>query len=674
MNRRSVTSLAGLLSILVVGALAACGDAQAPVPADLAARLERDTGTRWIVDNRGRYGTPDLIVPATDPPAILHPGDDAAEVALRFLTTYQSAFGTSNLRSQLRHVETDTDRKGMVHVRFQQVQSGVLVVGAGLSVHFKKNGAVAFVNGDFVPKLPASTSPTLDENAARVAAQQALDGGQKTTSAALVLEPYFGTTPVLAWQVAVEGRLGARRVAATVTVDATSGAIRLVDSAIYESVGSGVGIRGYAPVNDANDRKYFEITEEADGSFSMVRPVADGESVVSVSTFGGGLITSKDRNDWDPIAAAADGKGSAVDTFNNVNLADQFYRGNFGWKSYDNQGSKISIVVHDNSLGVTNAFWDGSVKELHFGDGNLSTGGDSLSRGVLDTTGHELTHAVTAATSKLVYSGESGALNESFSDVFGCLMEHQNQPDDALNMIYGEKGSKSGTPRRSMLHPGGAGVESVQPDHVSKQLNQGETPSRTNDHGGVHGNSGISNNAFALMVVGGKNDTSGIKVEGGGWEVAQQVWWYAQRYSDSSATDFNAHARWMVASTVKMGFDPKPVACAWVATGVLTEEYVRSSWQITCSCPAPDGGSADAGACCAKGQTDTTCCTVCAPDGGADANAPDTCAGKRDGFYCSEVALYSGYTCEGGAIAYGQQCTEKQRCAGSNGKGNIICK
>lgn len=665
MNRR-LFAYASLLPLLVGAAVAACGDSSAPqAPQDLSAQLEKDTGSRWVVDNGGRYGTPDLISPVGDGPILLHPGENAAEVALKFLEKYQSSFGTTNLRAELREAETDVDAKGATHVRFDQVRGAVPVFGAGLSVHFKKNGALAFVNGDFVPKLAVSTSPTLDEAAGRAAALRAVAGAQTATSAELVVEPYFGSAPVLAWRVTVSGG----KVAAAVFVDATSGQLRVVDSQIKEAVsGSGLGARGYAPINDESDRKYFDVTESKAGTYEMIWP-RDADTTRLEVRSGGKTVSTTDINSWDPVPAGGGGAGTAVDAYYHLHLTDQFYRSNFRWKSFDNKSSPIVIVVHDNAEGAVNAFWDGT--QAHFGDGDVSTGGKYFGLSNLDVSAHELTHAVTQYTSKLVYAGESGALNESFSDVFGSLVEHANAPDEDANMKIAEGCTADGTPFRSMLHPASVGG---QPDHVTKQTSKGAAPTKDNDWGGVHGNSGIPNNAFALMVAGGKNDTSGMKVDAGGWDLAQQVWWFAQRYNDRAATDFYAHARWMVAAAVKLDLDPKPVACAWVATGVLKEEYVKSKWNVTCGCPGQDGGTADAGACCAEGETDTTCCTVCPVDGGGDGHAPDTCAGKSDGFYCSEVALYSGYSCQGGSITGGQQCEASQKCGGGDAKGNIICK
>jgi hypothetical protein len=126
--------------------------------------------------------------------------------------------------------------------------------------------------------------------------------------------------------------------------------------------------------------------------------------------------------------------------------------------------------------------------------------------------------------------------------------------------------------------------------------------------------------------------------------MGQKVAWYTQRYSDRAATNFNQHARWEIITAKKENLDPTPVACAWIAVGVLTPEYVKKSFDITCAT--------------------------------ADVPLVDSCEGRDDGVYCSQLESYSAIVCMGGTISSGQQCeSPTQKCVGPNGAGDaIVCR
>ena len=122
----------------------------------------------------------------------------------------------------------------------------------------------------------------------------------------------------------------------------------------------------------------------------------------------------------------------------------------------------------------------------------------------LDVIGHELTHGVTQYEANLVYSGQSGALNESISDVFGSLVRQYklNQTAKQADWLIGPDcvGDKLKPALRSMKAPGTANQYDDQPADMDHYVRT------TEDHGGVHTNSGIPNLAFATaaMALGGK--------------------------------------------------------------------------------------------------------------------------------------------------------------------------
>ena len=185
-------------------------------------------------------------------------------------------------------------------------------------------------------------------------------------------------------------------------------------------------------------------------------------------------------------------------------------------------------------LFVVNAFWCGAcgpdgVGLMYFGNGfpaNVvfaSTGQNwGFLAGSLDVAAHELTHAVTESTSNLIYLNESGALNESFSDIMGTSVEFFYQPVGAglgqADFVLAED---------SVRTPSGAGLQGIRsmvnpiafgdPDHYSIRF------TGTDDNGGVHSNCGIPNHAFFLAVVGGTNRVSGQSVTGVGIANMEQM-------------------------------------------------------------------------------------------------------------------------------------------------------
>jgi len=173
--------------------------------------------------------------------------------------------------------------------------------------------------------------------------------------------------------------------------------------------------------------------------------------------------------------------------------------------------------------GYANAFWDGA--QMVFGDGDGHIFGNFTSS--IDVTGHELTHGVTQYTANLAYEGQSGALNESISDVFGSLAKQHalGQSTEEADWLIGADlflPGVHGVALRSMKAPGTAyddpklGGRDPQPDHMDRfvQLSDDEF----NDFGGVHINSGIPNKAFFLVA---------RELGGHAWEDAGTIWYEA---------------------------------------------------------------------------------------------------------------------------------------------------
>ena len=168
----------------------------------------------------------------------------------------------------------------------------------------------------------------------------------------------------------------------------------------------------------------------------------------------------------------------AGDTYN-------FYFNRYGRDSYNNAGGALNSYVCYSS-GYQNAFWDGS--KMTYGDGFAAAD---------DVVAHELSHGVTEYSSALVYSNQSGALNESYSDIFGEAVDLTNtggNDSSAVRWDMGEDIPGIGA-IRDMMDP----TRFSDPDRTNSTYYY----CGTSDSGGVHTNSGVPNKAFALMVDGG---------------------------------------------------------------------------------------------------------------------------------------------------------------------------
>jgi hypothetical protein len=193
-----------------------------------------------------------------------------------------------------------------------------------------------------------------------------------------------------------------------------------------------------------------------------------------------------------------------------------YYMSKFSRNSFDNAGSVIKNYVHFDQA-LNNAFWDGTAMSYGDGDGTL------LSQLVgIDVVGHEFTHAVVQHTANLDYQGESGALNESFSDIFGTAIEFNGATTP--NWTMGEACTiVAPFYLRSMSNPNG-GLD-AQPDTYNGLYWQNPA-NTTNDDGGVHTNSGVQNFWFYLLCQGGSgtNDLSNAySVTGIGMTQAEQI-------------------------------------------------------------------------------------------------------------------------------------------------------
>jgi Zn-dependent metalloprotease len=254
-----------------------------------------------------------------------------------------------------------------------------------------------------------------------------------------------------------------------------------------------------------------------------------------------------------------------------------------GRNSFDNAGAKIKSYVHFD-LNYDNAYWDGT--QMTYGDGSGTGGFNVLT--ALDVCGHEIGHAVCEKTANLVYSNESGAMNEGFSDIWGACIEafgqNANVPNTNTWLIGENIEMRAGhVSLRSMSNPN---AESQPDTYKGTYWYTG-----TADNGGVHTNSGVLNYWFYLLSMGGSgtNDISkAFSVTGLGIDVAAKIAFRGESvYLTSSSTYASARTATIQAATDLYGAGSAQVIAttkAWYAVGIGAD-YV-----VACTTPAVPAG------------------------------------------------------------------------------------
>ncbi len=393
--------------------------------------------------------------------AFAAPGASAAEpgvTARRFLESQRSRFGLGNPALGLRVFRTR--QSGERHfVRLQETLSGVPIFGAMASMQLDGEGGVEAVIADLSgidatidirPGIPASQ-----------AAEQArirVRGSDSTTT--IDIRP-----PALhLWVPSVLGLAGEPRLVWAIDVGVpTGGSFRLLLDAR-----DGTLVREYPLDYSALDRQIYDCNNTSTNFATFV------------------------RDEGDPPCGIADADAA----YDQLASTYSFYLTHHARDGFDDAGGILRASVRycpSPTCPWQNAVWDGFYGNIRFGEGWT----------VDDVTAHEFTHGVTEHESGLIYENASGAMNESFSDVWGEFVDLANPAggfdDPALRWLIGE--ALPNFTLRSMEDP----PAYQNPDRLGSPLYTppAATPTLGNDYGGVHNNSGINNKLCYLLTDGG---------------------------------------------------------------------------------------------------------------------------------------------------------------------------
>jgi Zn-dependent metalloprotease len=458
------------------------------------------------------------------------------------------------------------DGLAQAHLRFDQVHAGIPVLAGQIIVHVDLNGLETLGATDArKPAGAIATQPSLDASAAVRRVRKAAGVGGRLT-AVTELQIYVSEDgPHLIWHVNLLG-LDRRQLPVDWIglVDAETGALLLSYDNLHtkrtdppplptegEAV-TGVAFTLYLGAVELPTEMY------TDGSFGMRDPTRGNNyttDMLDKRTGDGELFIDAD-NLW----------GDEGDTDRAIAGADAHYASALTWDYYQEIHGRTGVF--DDGKGVlsrvhfgrdyVNAYWSDACQCVTYGDGDGELASPLVA---IDIVAHELTHGVTSATAALIYSGESGGLNESMSDIFATSAEfYADNASDVPDYWLGEQvwtPEIPGDALRYMDHPS---LDGRSIDHYS-QYTRGMD---------VHLSSGLANNVFYLLSEGGTNDTSGQSVPAIGREQAEQIFYRALAAYMTPDTDFAAAKEATVEAALDLydGAVAEIVAAAWAACGV----------------------------------------------------------------------------------------------------------
>jgi len=448
----------------------------------------------------------------------------AALAALRSWNTNVTAMTNAG---QLRSIRRESDPivAGHRHEHLTQFHRGVRVFGGEMVRQTNFFGQVVSIFGSYYPNINIDVAPAVP---AAIAPKVLASAGHGTvvpgTAAELTVLPLDDGTYRLTWsaRVANGGEMTRVFVDATTGQEVFSYNDTWAQNGLHGAVGSGTGVAGdplkmQSQVGNGTflavdlNRPGQNTTYDMKGSFQRTNTILATRAPAQSD------IASDADNKWGDTGVIA------VQTY--AGYTYDYYKQVHNRSGIDGKDLKLRLLVNPAlptdaahpPAGSTSTYYENAAYYSNgymvFGVGRIS-GQVSTKNwgGAIDIVAHEITHGVTEFSSDLIYLNESGALNESFSDMMGTAVEFRSQPlgvgPAKSDWLHGEDiYPQFGPANRSMSDPHSLG----DPDHYSVRL------ITSGDSGGVHTNSSISNHMFYLAINGGVNRVSGLAVQGVGF-------------------------------------------------------------------------------------------------------------------------------------------------------------
>lgn len=429
---------------------------------------------------------------------------------LAFLEKYNQLLKLESPSTELKVSKLFQDGLGQFHTRYSQSYNGIPVWGAQLITHSNQLGDVLSMDGKYIPSPShISTTPDISLDDATIIAISSLlpNADSRTTESTGRLVIYSdkkNLTPVLAWEIKLDASLTEQYV---VMVNAKMSDIIFSYNNIHTDNVSGKGADEIGQTKNINvwqnGNKYYLYNSTKNMYESGLDPLATLQKKGFIS-----VVDAKNEPSDNKIEQVPDlyhitsesptsgwlteGAGAAY----NLSETYDYFKETHNRNSLDGEGGSIIAIVRIGN-NFDNAFWHSDTKLMFFGNGDNYASS-------LDVVAHELAHGVTSTESNLVYQGQSGAINEALSDIFGEAIENYSTGSNDWLM-----GTELRNAFRNLKDPGSitSALGRPYPSKMSEYENLALTPE--SDNGGVHINSSIINRAFYLLAEG-QSDSVGL--------------------------------------------------------------------------------------------------------------------------------------------------------------------
>ncbi len=457
--------------------------------------------------------------------------------AAEFLAENFKAFNLKSI-NDLIFVEESTDNYGLKNVMYRQQYQGVPVYDGILKFHFNGREQLTSINGNSISNIKVNSTPDISAAAAADIAKN-LVAKQNLTNNNVPFE--IGKNNLLIFpKNLVQGGVVTSHLAYEVEVTNKNDVreFLFIDAHTGELVEQFTGIH---PI----DRKLYETSVTANNL-----KWKEGDALP-------GTLDKWQRNE--------------VVTSEHVY---NFFKNAFGYVSYNNGDSTMITINNNPNINCPNANWNGITANYCTG-----TAAD-------DVVAHEWGHAYTEYTSGLIYQYQSGALNESYSDVWGETIDILNNYEDegenlnvrtttscseSLRWKIGEDATAFGGAIRDMWNPNCNG-------DPAKVLDTNNYFCGTTDSGGVHTNSGVTNHLYALLVDGGTYN--GYTMTGLGFVKAAHLWWRAQKNYLTPTSDFSNFADALEAAANDLiGINLQGLSTTTTAVGLTGQSFTSADIQ-----------------------------------------------------------------------------------------------
>ena len=532
-------------------------DSQKKNLAHLMAQTQASGGVHVRFSDRN--GTPSLIKGTGLSAAMTINRSDMAlskSIAIRFMADNRDLLTLTDPVQELSVTRQAIDKQGEKHIHYQQVYRGVPIWGKEVAVHLSADDSVYLFQGMYEPSpRELGTEPVISEDEAMNAVREHLQinhDGISSPEYELVFYTLQDGTMLLAYKINIQPAVDKRWI---YFINAEDGSFIHRINNIHSQVVPATGIDLNTISRNFNawlqGGTYYTIdpsTPLADPPYDPVGkgPNSRGDMFILSAGNGAGdplyYVTSPSQTGgWD---------ASAVSASYNTKVVYDYYKNTFSRNSIDGNNMNLLVIIHFQS-DYENAFWNGSW--MVYGDGGQVF---KPLAGALDVAAHEMSHGVIENTANLIYENQSGALNESFADVFAVMVDRDDwRIGEDITLV--QPGHL-----RDMANP--ANGLGAQPAKMSEYQPLPNT--ETGDWGGVHINSGIPNRAAYLIA-------DGLTAEGLGTSIGrnrtEQIYYRALTTYLLASSQFLDARRALIQSAEDL-----------YGTGSLEVTAVTAAWDI----------------------------------------------------------------------------------------------